>query len=124
MIILGIRLSVCLSSSGENIIVMARTKKRTKILVDITYVDGEIMAAMPWMPNPQPIPITFREKVAFLEATDAVRMNRRRGTLRGKGLRDAKKIVIEHQHEVHNIDSPLANEYGSIMVDSDDFIFQ
>ena len=100
----------------------SRSDRQRKILVDIIYAPGgEIMALLPSIQN-DPIPTDFNPKIKFLASVTSKRIdNRKHGFLTGKALKEAKKIINMHKGEIHNIGSPLANEYGSIAIDAGDF---
>jgi hypothetical protein len=103
--------------SGSN-----RNSRKRKILVDIQYVPGgEIMAFLPSIQN-DPMPIDFDPKVKFLASVTSERIDdRKHGSLTGKALEEARKIINVNEGEIHNVGSPLANEYGSIIIDPEDF---
>jgi hypothetical protein len=83
---------------------------------------GEIVASIPKFQT-RPIPIDFDGKVQFLAMVTSEHINNRKhGSLRGAGSKEAQKVIKAHMQEVHNIGSPLANEYGSILVDPSDFV--
>ena len=100
----------------------SKSSRKRKILVDIQYVPGgEIMASLPSIQN-DPMPTDFNPKVKFLASVTSERISDRKpGSLTGKALEEARKIINVHKGEIHNIGSPLANEYGSITIDPEDF---
>jgi hypothetical protein len=100
----------------------SRSSRKHKILVDIQYVPGgEIMASLPSIQN-DPMPTDFDLKVKFLASVTSERIDdRKHGFLTGEALEEARKIINVHEGEIHNIGSPLANEYGSITIVPDDF---
>jgi hypothetical protein len=101
---------------------IGRSSRKRKISVDIQYIPGgEIMAFLPRIQN-DPMPTDFSPKVKYLASVTGDRIDdRRQGFLTGKALEKAKKIINVHMGEIHNVGSPLANEYGSITIDPEDF---
>ena len=97
---------------------MTTTNTTITIIVDVTVANCQISA---FKPSEQfqnmPMPTNDTEKILFWYTVNTNRLNNRiYGTLKGKALRKAQKLVNE------NGGISTRGEYGSIEIDEKDFV--